>query len=207
MEFYDPDVAPDPEAWLALGERERLDLVESAHAEALADLPNPTLHCAMHVAILPLSGHLAFCAARSDSGGRNVRASADARERERRAERSRSDRAEGLAWKPLAAAAWIAGVAATGLGWLIAGPANAEAPEPPRRGTLVSTADMRVGRAAHTATTLLDGRVLVAGGFIATGSSKGAEVYEPGAGRFAPLSPMVTPVTATRPPCFPMGRC
>lgn len=67
MESYDPDVAPDPAAWLALGERERLDLVEAAHEGVLDDLPNPTLHCSMHVAIetqvamgdeFPVAGHL-----------------------------------------------------------------------------------------------------------------------------------------------------
>jgi hypothetical protein len=51
MDEYDPDIAPDPDAWLALAEGERLDLVESAHEQELDDLPNPTLHCAMHVAI------------------------------------------------------------------------------------------------------------------------------------------------------------
>ncbi|MEO7974815.1 MAG: DUF1841 family protein [Thermoanaerobaculia bacterium] len=51
MELYDPDTAPDPDAWLALAERERLELVESAHEEEFEDLPNPTLHFAMHVAI------------------------------------------------------------------------------------------------------------------------------------------------------------
>jgi hypothetical protein len=68
MELYDPDTAPDPDAWLALSERERLELVESAHDEELDDLPNPTLHCSMHVAIetqvamgdeLPVAGQLA----------------------------------------------------------------------------------------------------------------------------------------------------
>jgi hypothetical protein len=51
---------------------------------------------------------------------------------------------------------------------------------------------MQVSRAAHTATALPDGRVLVAGGFTERGSSKGAEAYQPGPGRFAPLPPMVT---------------
>lgn len=55
------------DAWLALSEGERLELVESAHDEELDDLPNPTLRCAMHVAIetqvamgeeLPVAGHL-----------------------------------------------------------------------------------------------------------------------------------------------------
>jgi hypothetical protein len=51
---------------------------------------------------------------------------------------------------------------------------------------------MSVNRAAHTATALVDGRVLVAGGFVQTGSAKGAEIYEPDSGRFSPLPPMLT---------------
>ena len=98
-----------------------------------------------------------------------------------------------MSWKLLAGAALIIGVAVSGLGWLAGRPANADVRERPVRGTLVSTADMQVSRAAHTATALLDGRVLVAGGFIENGNSQGAEVYEPGAGRFAPLPLMVTP--------------
>ncbi|WP_411280921.1 Kelch repeat-containing protein [Gemmatimonas sp.] len=60
-------------------------------------------------------------------------------------------------------------------------------------GTLVTTAAMRAARAAHTATTLPDGRVLVAGGF--TGEEhavSGAELYDPASGRFTPLSRMST---------------
>ena len=97
-----------------------------------------------------------------------------------------------MAWKLLAGAALITSVAASGLGSLRGSPANADVREQPLRGTLVSTADMQVSRAAHTATALPDGRVLAAGGFVEKGSSKGAEVYEPGTGRFAPLPPMVT---------------
>lgn len=50
---------------------------------------------------------------------------------------------------------------------------------------------MSAARAAHTATTLRDGRVLVAGGFVAAGSPRGAELYDPGTGRFSPLPAMV----------------
>lgn len=96
------------------------------------------------------------------------------------------------AWNLLAGAALVTGAAASGLGWLAGSPANADARDQPRRGSLVSTADMQVNRAAHTATALPDGRVLVAGGFIEKGTSKGAEVYLPRTGRFAPLPPMVT---------------
>lgn len=38
MELYDPDIAPDPDAWLALSEGERLEFVENAHDEELDDL-------------------------------------------------------------------------------------------------------------------------------------------------------------------------
>lgn len=51
MKLYDPELAPDPDEWLALPERERLRLVENAHDDELDDLPNPTLHFAMHVAV------------------------------------------------------------------------------------------------------------------------------------------------------------
>lgn len=47
-------------------------------------------------------------------------------------------------------------------------------------------------RASHTATGLPDGRVLVLGGFVENGSSRGAEAYDAGNRRFAPLPPMVT---------------
>lgn len=98
-----------------------------------------------------------------------------------------------MASKFLVGAALVAAVAASGLGgWLTGSRANANVSEQPLRGILVSTVDMQVSRAAHTATALPDGRVLVAGGFIEKGSSKGAEVYEPGTERFAPLPPMVT---------------
>jgi hypothetical protein len=51
---------------------------------------------------------------------------------------------------------------------------------------------MSASRAAHTATALPDGRVLVAGGFVAQGSAEGAEVFDSDSGRFSPLPPMVT---------------
>jgi hypothetical protein len=57
-------------------------------------------------------------------------------------------------------------------------------------GTLTDAAPMAIARAAHTATALSDGRVLVAGGFTVQGSASGAEVYDPVTSRFAPLPPM-----------------
>lgn len=64
----------------------------------------------------------------------------------------------------------------------------------PRRshGLLVAAPAMSASRAAHTATVLPDGRVLVAGGFVEKGSARGAEIYESGAARFSPLPPMLT---------------
>ena len=59
-------------------------------------------------------------------------------------------------------------------------------------GFLVSAPDMSASRAAHTATAVPDGRVLIAGGFVEKGAATGAEVYEPDAGRFSPLPPMNT---------------
>jgi hypothetical protein len=51
---------------------------------------------------------------------------------------------------------------------------------------------MQVDRAAHTATALPDGRVLVAGGFVERGSPKGAELYDTASEQFTPLPPMIT---------------
>ena len=57
--------------------------------------------------------------------------------------------------------------------------------------TLSSAPDMRAGRASHSATTLLDGRVLIAGGFITKGSPIGAELFDPQRGQYQALPPMV----------------
>lgn len=59
-------------------------------------------------------------------------------------------------------------------------------------GSLVSAPAMSASRAAHTATAVPDGRVLIAGGFVEKGAATGAEVYEPDTGRFSPLPPMTT---------------
>ncbi len=52
---------------------------------------------------------------------------------------------------------------------------------------------MRRARAAHTATLLPDGRVLVAGGITDTDAPAGAERYDSETGTFAPTGPMHTP--------------
>lgn len=55
---------------------------------------------------------------------------------------------------------------------------------------LAVAARMHAHRAAHTATTLPDGRVLVAGGFVEKGAAVGAELFDGASGRFLPLPPM-----------------
>jgi hypothetical protein len=53
---------------------------------------------------------------------------------------------------------------------------------------------MAMGRSGHSATLLLDGRVLVAGGQDATGGeSDSAELYDPATGEFSQTGPMVYP--------------
>lgn len=59
-------------------------------------------------------------------------------------------------------------------------------------GTLSNTMSMSRARAAFTATTLVDGRILIAGGFTTAGSAHGAEVYDPKTERFSSLPPMRT---------------
>jgi hypothetical protein len=48
---YDPDVAPDVEAWNALDDDEKRMLVESHHRRARVELPNLRVHAIMHVVI------------------------------------------------------------------------------------------------------------------------------------------------------------
>lgn len=73
-------------------------------------------------------------------------------------------------------------------------------------GLLVATASMSADRAAHTATPLPDGRILVAGGFTEAGSRRGAEVYDPATGEFAPLPPMGTTRHSHTATLLPDGR-
>jgi hypothetical protein len=48
---YDPLKTPDPERWLELDEQERIDLVQMHHESAGIQLPNATLHAAMHTVV------------------------------------------------------------------------------------------------------------------------------------------------------------
>ena len=58
-------------------------------------------------------------------------------------------------------------------------------------GVLTATASMSAARAAHTATALPDGRVLVAGGFVGEGSPVGAETYDAASRKFRRLPSMI----------------
>lgn len=51
MKSYDPNEAPDPEAWLDLDEQERGDLVADYHRAAGIELANVTLHAAFHAIV------------------------------------------------------------------------------------------------------------------------------------------------------------
>ncbi len=63
-----------------------------------------------------------------------------------------------------------------------------------RAGALVTVSTMASSRAAHSATTLPDGRVLVAGGFTTREYEvAGTEIYDPSQGTFGPAAPMRTP--------------
>ena len=48
---YNPEIAPDPDTWLALDEGQRLDLVAAYHRRTRAKLPNVHLHAAVHVIV------------------------------------------------------------------------------------------------------------------------------------------------------------
>lgn len=48
---YDPDVAPDPEEWLARREGDRLDSIVEYHQAAGIKLPSVRAHAALHVVI------------------------------------------------------------------------------------------------------------------------------------------------------------
>lgn len=53
IDRYDPEVAPDPVEWLALGDGERHDLVADFHREARIPLPKAArpIHAALHVSV------------------------------------------------------------------------------------------------------------------------------------------------------------
>ena len=51
MTPYDPDHTPDPAAWLALDESERIGRIAAYHAAAGITPPNAQLHAAMHAVV------------------------------------------------------------------------------------------------------------------------------------------------------------
>lgn len=48
---YDPDVAPDGRAWLALPELERIRLAQNYHVAARVKIPRMKAHAALHAAV------------------------------------------------------------------------------------------------------------------------------------------------------------
>ncbi|OGT84992.1 MAG: hypothetical protein A3H91_01990 [Gammaproteobacteria bacterium RIFCSPLOWO2_02_FULL_61_13] len=48
---YDPLRAPEPAAWLALDEDERIRLVEECHRKVKMELPDPRVHATFHVIV------------------------------------------------------------------------------------------------------------------------------------------------------------
>jgi L-serine deaminase len=48
---YDPENAPDPTAWLALDEQERIHLAEAHHRAARIKLPNVKAHAVFHAIV------------------------------------------------------------------------------------------------------------------------------------------------------------
>ena len=51
MRHYNPEVAPDPEEWLALDEQERIQLAEAHHRAARIKLPNVKAHACFHAIV------------------------------------------------------------------------------------------------------------------------------------------------------------
>jgi hypothetical protein len=53
MDRYDPEVSPDPQRWLALGEDERLLMVEEYHRDEKIAMPRSArrVHATIHVAV------------------------------------------------------------------------------------------------------------------------------------------------------------
>jgi Galactose oxidase, central domain len=67
--------------------------------------------------------------------------------------------------------------------------------------------DMGTERAAHTATLLANGQVLITGGFNANEILATAEIFDPATGTFTPTGSMTTPRFAHTATCLPTGKC
>ena len=73
-------------------------------------------------------------------------------------------------------------------------------------GSFTATGSMAEARSLHTATLLVDGRVLVAGGYGAKGGLASAEVYDPSTGAFTATGSMLTPRWTHSSTLLPNGR-
>jgi hypothetical protein len=62
----------------------------------------------------------------------------------------------------------------------------------PATGSFSATGSMTAARRSHSATLLLDGRVLIAGGVDASSAFTSAELYDPSTGRFSSAGDMIT---------------
>ena len=51
MEEYDPLVPPDPAAWIALDEQDRMNLIEHYHVRHKIKLPNVKIHATIHAMV------------------------------------------------------------------------------------------------------------------------------------------------------------
>jgi hypothetical protein len=51
MTYYDPNSAPDPKAWLALGEQERMQVVKNFHNSARIKTRSIRSHAALHTIV------------------------------------------------------------------------------------------------------------------------------------------------------------
>ena len=49
--FYDPEKAPDPTEWLAMGEIERIRVAQNYHVSARIKLPNTKAHAVIHAVV------------------------------------------------------------------------------------------------------------------------------------------------------------
>lgn len=86
-------------------------------------------------------------------------------------------------------------------------PSATTAATPLRRGTLVSVTSMSARRAAHAATALSDGRVLITGGFAQEGHAlASAEIFDPATNTFSPTGDMRVGRTGHSATLLPDGR-
>src|SRR3569623_785469 len=78
----------------------------------------------------------------------------------------------------------------------------------PATGTFTSTGNLVVARFGHTATSLPNGKVLIAGGISVNGTSAlaNAELYDPASGSFAVTGNLVVPQAAHAAALLPNGK-